>query len=84
MRFIYRSELHNLFILLLSQITVERETYYRYILSFLVYFLNEKNITTAINKKKNLHNNNDILDEPIIHLKSIYSHYSIKCVFYTG
>ena len=65
----YRSELHNLFILLLSQITLERETY-RYILSFLVYFLNEKNITTAINKKKNLHNNNDILDEPIIHLKS--------------
>ena len=34
----YRAELHNLFILLLSQITVEKETY-KYILSFLIYFL---------------------------------------------
>ena len=65
----YRAELHNLFILLLSQITVDREIY-RYILSFLVYFLNEKNITTAINKKINSQNNNEILDEPIMNFKS--------------
>ena len=64
----YRAELHQLFILLLSQITFERETY-RYILSFLIYFLNEKNITNAI-KKINSQNNNDILDEPIINLKA--------------
>ena len=64
----YRAELHNLFILLLSQITVEKETY-RYILSFLIYFINEKNITNAL-KKKNLQNNNYILDEPIINLKA--------------
>ena len=64
----YRSELQSLFILLLSQITLERETY-RYILSFLIYFINEKNITNAMSKKANLINNNEIQDEPI-NLKS--------------
>ena len=47
----YRNELHNLFILLLSQITVEKDTF-KYILSFLINFINEKNITAAVNKKK--------------------------------
>ena len=65
----YRSELHNIFILLLSKITVDRDIYH-YILSFLVYFINEKNITNAINKKINSSSNEYIQDEPLIVFKS--------------
>ena len=67
----YRAELHNLFILLLSQITFEKEVYH-YILSFLIDFINEKNIIKSLNKKQNLSSNNDIQDEPITNLKSEY------------
>ena len=65
----YRAELHNLFIILLSQITLDREVYH-YILSFLIYFINEKNIIKFINKKINLSSSNDIVDEQIFNLKS--------------
>jgi hypothetical protein len=47
----YRIELHDLFKLLLSQITVDKDTY-KYIFSFLINFINEKNIAAAVNKKK--------------------------------
>ena len=67
----YRDELKSLFILLLSQITFEKETYH-YILSFLIYFINERNITNAINKKTNLTNNNDIQDDQAINFNSEY------------
>ena len=68
----YRSELQSLFILLLSKVTIHRETYH-YILSFLIYFINQKNISNNINKKKNLSNNinNDIQEDyPIININS--------------
>ena len=65
----YRSELLSLFIALLSQVTVEKETYH-YILSFLIYFMNEKYINNSLDKKNNA-NNNDIQDDnPIINLTS--------------
>ena len=67
----YRAELKSLFILLLSQITFERETYH-YILSFLIYFINERNNTNALNKKTNLINNNDIPDDQVINFNSEY------------
>ena len=63
----YRSELQSLFILLLSQISMKRDTYH-YILSFLINFVNQNNIANVISKKDNSLNNNDIQDEPIISL----------------
>ena len=67
----YRIELHDLFKLLLSQITVDKDTY-KYIFSFLINFINEKNIAAAVNKKKSIQNNNDLPDEPIIKFNSIH------------
>ena len=65
----YRSELLSLFVALLTQVTVEKETYH-YILSFLIYFMNEKYINNSLDKKNNP-NNNDIQDDnPIINITS--------------
>ena len=65
----YRSELLSLFVDLLTQVTVEKETYH-YILSFLIYFMNEKYINNSPDKRNNA-NNNDIQDDnPIINLTS--------------
>jgi hypothetical protein len=60
----YRSDLQTLFILLLSQITLEKDTYH-YILSSLINYMNEKNI--ADSKKKNC--KNLIENEPTVNLK---------------
>ena len=60
----YRSDLQSLFLLLLSQVTLEKDTYH-YILSFLINYLNEKN-----NSKKINNNNNFIENDSIINLKS--------------
>ena len=60
----YRSDLQTLFILLLSQITLEKDTYH-YILSSLINYMNEKNI--ADSKKKNC--KNLIENEPAVNLK---------------
>jgi hypothetical protein len=65
----YRSELQSLFILMLSHVNLDKETY-RYILSFLVNFINEKNISNALKKKENQSNNNDISEDRIIEFKS--------------
>ena len=80
----YRNELHNLFILLLSQITVEKDTY-KYILSFLINFINEKNITAAVNKKKNIQNNSDLPDEAVIKFNSnhLFRVLELLNIFYT-
>jgi hypothetical protein len=63
----YRSDLQTLFLLLLSQVTFEKDAYH-YILSPLINYLNEKNISNS--KKKNLSGNNFIENEPAINLKS--------------
>ena len=55
----YRSELKYLLILLLSQINLDKGTY-RYILSFLVDYINEKNIANTLKKQRNLSNINCI------------------------
>ena len=60
----YRSDLQTLFLLLLSQITLEKDTYH-YILSPLINYMNEKNIPDS--KKKNC--KNLIENEPTIILK---------------
>jgi hypothetical protein len=60
----YRSDLQTLFLLLLSQITLEKDTYH-YILSPLINYMNEKNISES--KKKNC--KNLIENEPTIILK---------------
>ena len=60
----YRSDLQSLFLLLLSQVTLEKDTYH-YILSFLINYLTEKN-----NSKKINNNNNFIENDSIINLKS--------------
>ena len=48
----YRGDLQNLFLLLLSQMTLDKEIYH-YILSPLINFINEKNILNL--NKKNLY-----------------------------
>ena len=63
----YRSDLQTLFLLLLSQVTFEKDAYH-YILSPLINYMNEKNISNS--KKKNLSGNNFIENEPAINLKS--------------
>ena len=63
----YRSDLQTLFLLLLSQVTLEKDSYH-YILSPLINYLNEKNISNT--KKKNLSGNNFLENEPVINLKS--------------
>ena len=63
----YRTNLQSLFTLLLSQITMKRDTY-RYILSFLIIFINQKNILNEINKNEYLLNIYDMQDE--LNLKS--------------
>ena len=63
----YRSDLQTLFLLLLSQVTFDKECYH-YILSPLIRFINEKNIRNL--NKKNLSSNNFIENEPIINFKS--------------
>ena len=73
----YLEELQKLFILILSQITLDKETY-KYILSFLIYFINEKNITEAAKKKMNTQNNNETPDEPTIKLNSIHLYRILK------
>ena len=60
----YRSDLQTLFILLLSQITLEKDTYH-YILSSLINYMNEKNIADA--KKK--YCKNLIENESTVNLK---------------
>ena len=65
----YRSELLSLFIALLTQVTVEKETYH-YILSFLIYFMNEKYINNSTDKKNNATPNDIQDDNPIINLTS--------------
>ena len=60
----YRGDLQTLFLLLLSQITLEKDTYH-YIISSLINYMNDKNITDS--KKKNC--KNFIVNEPIINLK---------------
>ena len=60
----YRGDLQTLFLLLLSQITLEKDTYH-YIISSLINYMNDKNITDS--KKKNC--KNFIENEPIINLK---------------
>ena len=64
----YRSELRSLFNFLLSQVTLDKEIYH-YILSFLIKFINQKNIINSARKCKKI-NNNDIQDEVSINLKS--------------
>ena len=73
----YLEELQKLFILILSQITLDKETY-KYILSFLIYFINEKNITEAAKKKMNTQNNNETPDEPTIKLNSTHLYRILK------
>ena len=63
----YRSDLQTLFLLLLSQVTFDKECYH-YILSSLIRFINEKNISNL--NKKNLSSNNFIENEPAINFKS--------------
>ena len=60
----YRGDLQTLFLLLLSQITLEKDAYH-YIISSLINYMNDKNITDS--KKKNC--KNFIENEPIINLK---------------
>ena len=62
----YRSDLQNLFILLLSQVTFEKDNYH-YILSPMINFLNEKNI---LNSNKKSSTNNLIENEQIVNFKS--------------
>ena len=62
----YRGNLQTLFILLLSQITLEKDSY-QYIISSLINYMNEKNI---INSKKKNNTNDFIENEPIINLKT--------------
>ena len=63
----YRSDLQTLFLLLLSQVTLEKDSYH-YILSPLINYLNEKNINNT--KKKNLIGNNFLDNEQIVNFKS--------------
>ena len=63
---IYRGDLQNLFLLLLSQVTLDKETYH-YILSPLINFINEKN--TLNTNKKNLSGTNVIETESNNNLK---------------
>ena len=64
----YRNDLQNLFVLLLSQVTLNKETYH-YILSPLINFINEKNILNL--NKKNLEGSNSSLEvEPLVNFKS--------------
>jgi hypothetical protein len=55
----YRGDLQNLFLLLLSQMTLDKEIYH-YILSPLINFINEKNILNL--NKKNLSGSNSSID----------------------
>ncbi len=64
----YRSELKSLLILLLSQMNLDKGTY-RYIISFLVNYINEKNIANTFKKPGNLSNINCINDEQISEFK---------------
>ena len=64
----YRSELKSLLILLLSQINLDKGTY-RYILSFLVNYINKKNIANTFKKPGNLSNINRINDDQISEFK---------------
>ena len=65
----YRDDLQNLFLLLLSQVTLEKETYH-YILSSMIYLINEKNGTTL--SKKNSTGNDFVENDPIINFKPIH------------
>ena len=58
----YRGDLQNLFLLLLSQMTLDKEIYH-YILSPLINFINEKNILN-LNKKNLSGSNNSIENDP--------------------
>ena len=62
----YRSDLRTLFLLLLSQVPFEKDSYH-YILSPLINYLNEKNINNT--KKKNLIGNNFLDNEQIVNFK---------------
>ena len=62
----YRSDLRTLFLLLLSQVPFEKDSYH-YILSPLINYIKEKNILNS--KNKNLKGNNLIENENLMNLK---------------
>ena len=64
----YRGDLQNLFLLLLSQVPLEKDTYH-YILSPLINFIKEKNIMNS-NKKNIPGNNNSVENEQVINFTS--------------
>ena len=64
----YRGDLQNLFLLLLSQVPLEKDVYH-YILSPLINFINEKNINNS-NKKNLSGSNGSIENEQVINFTS--------------
>ena len=61
----YRSELRSLFNFLLSQVTLDKEIYH-YILSFLIKFINQKNIINSASKCKKIKKSQIIFSSVVI------------------